>query len=156
MSTRRLSLFVGAGLAIWLLLGAGIYFLLPNDKAKVAVAESPTKLIPTPGSSPAPKASTDSPIMPIAPSTRPQAQANSDPIRSFQYNDQGQLAAIIYADGSVYAYQYDAHGNKIRETSRTGRIWSYAYDPSHHPITIIDPEGRVTHKETSSSASNAN
>ena len=79
-----------------------------------------------------------------------QPPVNSGSVRAYKYNAQGQLAAIIYADGSVYTYRYDSYGDKISETSQSGQTWFYLYDPSHHPISIIDPEGHVIRKEVSS------
>ena len=74
----------------------------------------------------------------------PQPQVNSEAPPAYKYNAKGQLAAIIYTDGSVYTYRYDAHGDKISETSRSGQTWTYLYDKSHKPLAIVDPKGNVT------------
>jgi YD repeat-containing protein len=70
----------------------------------------------------------------------------------YQYDAHGQLQAIIYKDGSTYTYQYNANGDKIREVTRTGRVWSYSYDQNHHPLFVIDPEGRKTTSSASTAA----
>jgi len=73
----------------------------------------------------------------------PQPQLNSKAVPAYKYTAQGQLAAIIYTDGSVYTYRYDAHGDKISETSRSGQTWTYLYDKSYKPLAIIDPKRNV-------------
>jgi len=157
MHIQRNWLFLFIGLVVGLVLSVGIYFLLPTRQTNTVPLNLPAEVVTTPATNPtsqAPVASIVPPAQVTEQASHP--QASSEPIRSYQYTAQGRLAAIIYDDGSVYAYQYDAYGNKVREIGRTGQTWSYVYDPSHHPIAIVDPEGRVTHKETSSSTSNAN
>ncbi len=85
--------------------------------------------------------------MPIQP---PPSKIDSAANSIYRYNAQGRLQSITYPDSSVYSYEYNSHGDKIRETSRTGKTWTYLYDQSHHPVTIIDPEGRVTRGAPSS------
>ena len=80
----------------------------------------------------------------------PQSQVSSGSPPAYKYNAQGQLAAIIYADGSVCTYRYDAHGDKISETRPSGQTWTYLYDKSHKLVATIDPKGDVTREDGSS------
>jgi YD repeat-containing protein len=149
MNNRR-DWFLILGLVIGLLLVGGIYFLWPARKSITVAPNSPAAMVKNPISSPS--SAGDSPAPSAAPARVPQPQVNSGPAPAYQYNARGQLQAIIYPDGSTYSYTYDASANKIRETSRTGKTWSYTYDQSHHPIAVIDPEGRVTHQQASPNA----
>ncbi len=78
----------------------------------------------------------------------PQPQAISGSTPAYDYNAQGELQRILYPDGSVYTYQYNAQATKSARPPATGKTWSYLYDQNHHPVSIIDPDGRVTHSET--------
>jgi YD repeat-containing protein len=145
MSVRRNLLLSLFGLVVCLLLGVSVYHLSQAQKSGIGAtdgsnmgAQAPISIIPS-------RTGLSSPSTGL-----PQPQASSEAVSGYKYNAQGQLAAIIYADGSVYTYRYDAHGDKIVETSRSGQTWSYVYDPSHQPIANIDPKGRVTRKEVSS------
>ena len=142
------------GLMFCLLLGGGAYFLLTSEKTEKVTPNIPTSAVKAPDLNPTSERGLITPTKETASS--PQLQAGSVPTPAYRYNAQGQLQAIIYPDGSVYSYEYDAYGNKTKETGRTGKTWSYLYDQSHHPIAVIDPEGRMTHKEASPGSSNAN
>jgi YD repeat-containing protein len=143
MNTQR-GWFLIIGLIVCLLLAGSIYFLWPARKSITIAPNSPIVTVKTPTSIASPEGDSTAPSADT--SSRPQPQVDSGPAPAYQYNAHGQLQTITYPDGSVYTYSYDAYGDKVRETNRTGKTWSYTYDQSHHPIAIIDPEGRVTHK----------
>ena len=154
MIRQRNWVFLFIGLVLGLVLGMEICFLLPTHQTIAVTSNAPAEVVTTPATSPTSQAPVAPPVLVTEQASQP--RASSEAIQAYQYTAQGQLAAIVYSDGSVYAYQYDAYGNKVREIGRTGRTWSYVYDQSHNPIAVVDPEGRVTHKETSSSTPNAN
>jgi YD repeat-containing protein len=88
------------------------------------------------------------------PNPSPDTQASPATAPVYQYNSQGQIQMIIYPNGSTYTYSYNANGDKIREGDGAGNNWTYAYDQNHHPLTVIDPKGHITHESTSLSPDN--
>jgi YD repeat-containing protein len=151
MNTLR-DWFVIIGLMIALLLGVSTYFLFQDHNSGIKTVASPT-VVNAPMVSPSPTA-----MLPPSPADTlpsPQPQASSGFPSTYQYNAKGQLQCISYPDGSVYIYQYDAYGDKIREITRTGQTWTYVYDQNHHPLSILYPDGRVTHPETAPSTPDA-
>ena len=145
--------FLIIGLMVCLLLVGSAYFLLSSQKSISGVPSSPTGVTKPSVSNTSSESGFAAPTADTAPS--PQPQSSSAPAPAYQYNARGQLQAIIYPDGSTYTYAYDAYGDKIRETNTTGKTWTYVYDQNHNPISVIDPEGRVTHKEAPPGESNA-
>jgi YD repeat-containing protein len=152
MNTQR-GWFLIIGLTVALLLGGGAYFFLTARQSLILAPKSPSGVAQAPVSNPSSAGRLSPLVAPPAPSPQPQS---SGPAPAYLYNAQGQLQAITYPDGSVYSYQYDAYGDKIRETNGMGKTWSYVYDQNHHPVRVIDPEGRVTHKEASPNTPHAN
>jgi YD repeat-containing protein len=121
--------FLIMGLATCFLLGGSIYFFLTPRINSVSV---------------------ESLAFPAAKSTSPSPpQSTSLPRPSYQYNARGQLQTINYPNGSTYNYAYDSSGDKVRETDGSGKTWSYVYDQNHRPISVIDPDGKITYKATS-------
>jgi YD repeat-containing protein len=153
MNTRR-GWFLVIGLMIGLLLGGGAYFLLPARKIISVAPNSPIVVLKAPVLVPSFEGGSTVPTADTASS--PQPQVGLVPTPAYEYNARGQLQRITYRDGSTYSYLYDAYGDKIKETSRTGKTWCYLYDQAHRLIAVMDPEGRITHKEASPSTSNAN
>ena len=152
MNTRR-GWFLVIGLMFILLLIGGASFLLLNHKTNIVGSASPTAMK-APVATPSPEASLPTPTANTEPP--PPSQINPGPAPAYVYNAQGQLQCITYPDGSVYTYQYDPYGDKIRETTRIGKTWTYTYDQNHHPLSVINPEGRITHREAPASTSNPN
>jgi YD repeat-containing protein len=152
MSTRSSFLIFMSALAICLLLGLIMgmtsYFFSPAQKSLTGATNGPHAVAQPPNGSASSDAGVSSQSADTTPSPQPQVSSESVPV--YKYNPQGQLAAIIYPDGSIYSYRYDANGDKISETDRSGQTWVYLYAPSDQTITIIDPKGQVTHKEMSS------
>jgi YD repeat-containing protein len=153
MSIGRGWLLIAGLMACSLLVGS-VYFLWMDQKSVIVDPASPTA-VNTPASPHIPNVALPAPTPDAAPT--PQPQASSGPAPTYQYNAQGQLQLICYPDGTVYTYQYSAQGDKIRETSnRTGKTWTYVYDQDHHPLTIIDPNGHITHQEAPHALPNPN
>ena len=130
MLSQRTLLFIAGFLIALIALAAGLrYILRPDEKSEgMAALSSPavTEASPPLRHAPGPEAS------------------STDAVASYQYTPNGQLQAIVYADGTVYKYAYNAAGDKISETNRTGGTWTYSYDADHHPIRIIDPTGKAS------------
>ena len=137
--------YLGLTVLLALLGLGGIYFFELEPKnvpphpgvglpPKQILAPTPTFVVPSPASASQPP-SADKPGTAI-----------------YHYNSQGQVQAIVYPDGAVYSYQYNSYGDKIRETTTTGQTWSYVYDANHRLVSVIDPQGRISHPETSATA----
>ena len=139
MSPRRNVVIFITGLVVCLLVGIGIHLLSP--KSVTEATKGPNVVAPPPSLSVPSNAGLVSQRSDTIFPPQPQASSGSSPV--YKYNAQGQLAAIIYADGSVCTYRYDAHGDKISETRPSGQTWTYLYDKSHKPVATIDPKGDV-------------
>ncbi len=128
MLSQRTFLFIAGILVALIALAGGLRYILGLEEKNEAALSSPsvTEASPSPRPAPAPESTTDT-------------------VASYQYTPEGQLQAIIYADGTVYKYAYNAAGDKISETNRTGGTWTYSYDADHHPIRVIDPTGKASH-----------
>ncbi len=140
MSAQRNAVIFTTGLVVCLLAGIGVYLLSPAKRSVTAAANGSNV-----AAQPAGLASQSADTIH---SPQPQVSSGAPPV--YKYNAQGQLAAIIYADGSVCTYRYDAQGDKISETRPSGQTWTYLYDKSHKPVAIIDPKGDVTRENGSS------
>lgn len=141
MNTSR-GWFLVIGLMFALLLGSVAFFAMQSRKTIIVASNSQPLLANVSILKPSSDAVLTAPT--ASATTSISLEHSLHPVSTYQYNPQGQLQAIVYPDGSVYTCQYNAAGYKIRETSRTGKTWSYVYDPNGHPLSVIDPEGRVT------------
>jgi YD repeat-containing protein len=140
MSARRNVVIFITGLVICLLVGIGVYLLSPAKRSVTGATNGPNVAAQPPGLASQSADTIHSP--------QPQVSSGSPPV--YKYNAQGQLAAIIYADGSICTYRYDANGDKISETRQSGQTWTYLYDKSHKLVATIDPKGDVTREKGSS------
>jgi YD repeat-containing protein len=148
MGTPRNVVIFITGLVVCLLVGISVYLLSPAKRSVTGATDGPNVATPPPGLSVPSIAGLASQSADTIHPPQPQVSSGSPPV--YKYNAQGQLAAIIYADGSVCTYRYDAHGNKISETRQSGQTWTYLYDKSDKPVATIDPKGDVTRENGSS------
>lgn len=150
MSTPRSVVILTTGLVVCLLVGISVHLLSPAKRSVTGATSSPNVAAQPPGLSVPSNAGLASQSAGTIHSPPPQVSSGSPPV--YKYNAQGQIAAIIYADGSVCTYRYDAHGDKISETRPSGETWTYLYDKSHKPVATIDPKGDVIPEKGSSNA----
>jgi YD repeat-containing protein len=63
--------------------------------------------------------------------------------RKFEYNDVGQLIAVILPDGSKYIYDYDKFGNQILIRDPNGNETRFTYDGFGNQLTRTLPDSSI-------------
>lgn len=65
-------------------------------------------------------------------------------VRSFQYNDQGQVLREVNPLGAVYLTEYDDFGRIVSKTDPLGAVTRFEYDAKGNRSQIIDALGQQT------------